>query len=87
MEMNILPDGNIETLYTDKIDLSAIGRLNINRASNVEYCNEKQGWMVKIIGTKMIFGPFECRQEALKAEVAFLNIKMEETPGYSRRQR
>lgn len=40
-------DGNIKTLYTDKIDLHSLGRLHVERASNVEWDDEKQGWTVE----------------------------------------
>lgn len=42
----IYPDGNLRCLWTDLIDLREIGTLDVTRASNVEYDNEKQGWTV-----------------------------------------
>jgi len=40
-------DGVVHTLYTDKVDLRAIGELHINRASNIEFDNARNGWIVE----------------------------------------
>ena len=41
------PDGRAVGLYTELIDLSAIGNLTIQRASNIEFDNRLQAWRVK----------------------------------------
>ncbi len=40
-------EGNVHGLYTDDIDLFAIGRVtNIRKASNIDFNDEKQTWEV-----------------------------------------
>ena len=45
--ISIAPDGTLRTLYTEKIDLRDFGTLHVERASNVEYDVEAQGWTVQ----------------------------------------
>lgn len=40
------PDGMAHGLYTEAIDLSAIGTLTIKRASTIEFDNDRQVWRV-----------------------------------------
>lgn len=40
-------NGTGECLYTEMIDLSDIGSLEITRATNIEFNNTKQLWQVK----------------------------------------
>ena len=43
----ITPEGNLCGLYTDQIDLFAVGRvINVRKASNVEFDEESQLWQV-----------------------------------------
>ena len=72
MLINILPSGYVECLYTDKINLRNIGSLDVRRASNVEFDNNKQGWMVDIELDGAILGPFESREVAIQAEVEYI---------------
>ena len=70
MDLVIRPDGDITTLYSELLDLSALGVVNIARASHVEP-DESGQWFAEIIdGPKL--GPFSRRSEALAAEVAWL---------------
>jgi hypothetical protein len=39
--------GHGSCLYTELVDLRAIGSLHVRRASFVEFNNERQGWEVK----------------------------------------
>jgi hypothetical protein len=39
-----LPDGSCQCFYTEAIDLAAIGRLRIKRASTIEFDNPAQLW-------------------------------------------
>lgn len=39
-----LPDGSCQCFYTEAIDLAAIGRLHIKRASTIEFDNPAQLW-------------------------------------------
>ena len=70
MDLVVRPNGDVTTLYTELLDLSALGAMNIARASHVEPDGSGQ-WFAQIIdGPK--FGPFSKRSEALAAEVAWL---------------
>jgi len=39
-------DGTIQGLYTEVVDLQALGRLAIKRISRIEYDNRLQAWRV-----------------------------------------
>jgi hypothetical protein len=41
------PDGTGHALYTEAIDLAAIGALSIQRATNIEFDNSTQYWRVR----------------------------------------
>ena len=40
------PDGQVRCLYTEALNLAALGKLNIARASAVEFDNATQRWQV-----------------------------------------
>jgi hypothetical protein len=42
----ITPDGTVQGLYTEAIDLAAIGRLRVEHASTLEFDNPAQVWRV-----------------------------------------
>jgi len=70
MDLFVRPNGDVTTLYTELLDLSALGVLHIARASHVEP-DESGHWFAQIIdGPKL--GPFSKRSDALAAEVAWL---------------
>lgn len=70
MDLVIRPNGDVSTLYTELLDLAALGSMNIERASHVEPDATGQ-WFAQVIdGPKL--GPFSRRSEALAAEVAWL---------------
>jgi len=64
--------GVVHGLYTDEIDLHQLGPLQVSRAGTVEFDGSRQGWVVTILGTGEVLGPFSRRDEALRAEVAHL---------------
>ena len=41
------PNGTIECLYTDVIDLHALGRLRVVRATVILFCEKSQEWKVR----------------------------------------
>ena len=72
MQLLIDPAGAIRCLYGEAIELASLGPLSISRASYVEP-TLAGFWLADLSpvgGPKL--GPFECRSEALAAEVAWL---------------
>ncbi len=72
MELIIDAAGGIRCLYDEAIDLAALGRLHITRASHVEP-DASGGWwsdLSPVVGPRC--GPFEKRSEALVAERQWL---------------
>ena len=72
MQIIIEPDGVARCIYTEEINLAAIGSPTITRASHVE--PDQQGrWLADMspVGGKLL-GPFNHRSEALAAEQAWL---------------
>ncbi len=45
--LTFTPDGNGHCLYTENIDLAAIGRLSVARATTIEFDNTTQDWCVR----------------------------------------
>jgi hypothetical protein len=41
------PGGQIDCLYTDVIDLRALGRLQVSRATDIRFCERTQLWKVR----------------------------------------
>jgi len=66
------PDGTVQTLYTEAIDLRKFGKLNIQRASHVDADRKGMWWanLSPVKGPRL--GPFRLRSQALKAEVAWI---------------
>ncbi len=66
------PDGTCVGLYTELIDLTAIGRLRIKRVTNIEFDNNRQVWRVKNLqGMTLYESP--SRQKCLKWEQTYIN--------------
>ena len=42
----VLPDGTVKGIYTERIDLGALGPLQIRRATSIEFDNRLQAWRV-----------------------------------------
>lgn len=75
IDLLIHPDGTIETIYTEEIDLSKFGKTHIRRASEVNFFDNgiEHGWYADLAlsgGPRL--GPFDKRSEALEAEVDWL---------------
>ena len=72
MQLLISPDGSVQCIYGEEIDLAVLGKLTITRASHVE--PDQQGrWFADLApagGPKL--GPFSRRSEALAAEIEWL---------------
>jgi hypothetical protein len=72
MDLVIAPDGSARAIYGEVIDLSALGRMTIARASHVEPDDDSQ-WRADLrpVGGPVL-GPFAQRSAALAAEVQWL---------------
>lgn len=68
------PSGTIKLIYEDAMrGLIHEGRSNIRRVSHVEPTSDGQ-WEADLSPVNgPVFGPFDTRQEALDAEVAYLH--------------
>jgi hypothetical protein len=75
MELLIVrPGGRIVCLYTETIELSALGRLDIRRASEVE--PDRSGRWFAAIRHGLTLGPFQRRSQALEAERQWLQRRL-----------
>lgn len=73
MNIVIHPDGAARCLYSEEIDLAALGELSIKRASHVEPHGRDSMWyadMAPVGGP--VLGPYRARSEALAAENVWL---------------
>lgn len=63
-------NGNITTLYNDRIDLYEIGRVhNVHKASHVEFAEEKQEWQIISAKTGEVLGFDKNREIAIEKEI------------------
>jgi hypothetical protein len=72
MNLVVHPSGKVQCLYDEAVDLSALGKLHVTRASHVEPDTEGR-WIADLSpvgGPKL--GPFERRSQALRAEREWL---------------
>lgn len=45
--LEITPEGDLHGLYSDQVDLFAVGKItDVRKASNVEFSEERQMWQV-----------------------------------------
>lgn len=66
----IRPDGTIEGLHTDIVPLQELGRLNVTRATNVEFDIDRQEWAVTLPDGTEVFS-HTSREKALDWERKF----------------
>lgn len=68
MQIVIMPSGTLQCLYSEELDLHALGSLSIRRASHVEPSIEGR-WKADLspVGG-IVLGPFPHRSAALEAE-------------------
>jgi hypothetical protein len=71
--LKVKPDGTLVTVYTECLDLDALGHVQCSRASHVEP-EPTGGWTADLspVGGPVL-GPFAKRSEALAAEVTWLD--------------
>jgi hypothetical protein len=74
MQLIIQPDGQVRCLYSEAIDLAALGRVSIVRGSYVEP-DEFGRWFADLapVGGPRL-GPFRQRSAALQAEAEWLSV-------------
>lgn len=72
MELVVSPAGIVSLVYSESVDLSALGSPSIRRASHVEPDEAGQWWadLAPVAGPRI--GPFQVRSQALAAETAWL---------------
>jgi len=72
MELVVDAGGSVRCIYGEELDLRALGKLQITRASHVEPDAEGFWWadMGPVDGPAL--GPFRSRSEALEAEKMWL---------------
>ena len=72
MQLVITPSGAVRCVYSEEIDLSALGSPTITRASHVEPDDQGQWWadMAPVAGPRI--GPYRHRSQALDAEQQWL---------------
>ncbi len=73
MQIIIASDGSCRCLYTEQIDLTAIGQICIQRASYVEPDEQGRWWADLSILHGPALGPYPSRSGALAAEERWLN--------------
>ena len=71
MDLEIIEDGTVRTLYTDKIDLSKLGPMRVERASFVEFNNRSSLWEVTSAKTNQVLFSAHTREAALEWEVEY----------------
>jgi hypothetical protein len=73
----IWPDGRVVTVYTDTVDLRALGHVRAVRASAVEWDEARQAWTAQILTSGERLGPFATRADAVAAERRVLAVGLD----------
>ena len=72
MQLLVEPGGAVRCIYSEQVDLSALGRPTIRRGSHVEPTEDGR-WTADLSPVNgPVLGPFDCRSQALAAEVRWL---------------
>ena len=74
MELVVAVDGGVRCVYDEALDLRALGKLQITRASHVEPDSAGNWWADMGPSGGPVLGPFGTRREALGAERRWLLI-------------
>ena len=72
MQLVIAPGGVVRAIYSEEIDLAALGSPAITRASHVEPDPQGRWWADLSPVNGSLLGPFPSRSEALTAEHLWL---------------
>ena len=68
MKILVTKSGGIQMLHDDIAALETLGKVDVSRASHVEYDNGRQEWYVQSAKTLQILGFFTTREKALAWE-------------------
>jgi hypothetical protein len=81
MELFVAPTGQVRCLYSEALDLGALGPLTIRRASHVEPTDIGR-WTADLspLGGPTL-GPFAQRSQALVAEARWIEGHLPSVPG------
>lgn len=71
IEIELGADGSVAMLHDDAVDLSALGRVEVSRASHVEFDNATQLWTVTSAKTGKLLHSAKTRAEALAWEHSY----------------
>jgi hypothetical protein len=71
-ELVVGVDGGVKCIYDESLDLRALGKLQITRASHVEPDSDGNWWADMGPSGGPVLGPFRSRSEALAAERGWL---------------
>jgi hypothetical protein len=83
MQLRVDPQGRLCSLYTELLDLTALGTVHIRRASEVEPDAAGLWWAdLKPVGGPVL-GPYPRRSEALAAEQSWLECYWLPVAGHS----
>jgi len=66
--LEITSEASVRMLHDDAIDLAEFGKLEISRASHVEFNNTAQVWLVKSAKTQAVICYASTREAALSFE-------------------
>jgi len=72
MELVVAVDGDVKCIYDEAMELRALGKLQITRASHVEPDVDGNWWADMGPSGGPVLGPFGSRSEALQAEKRWL---------------
>ena len=72
MELIVDAGGGVKCIYDETLDLRALGKLQITRASHVEPDSDGNWWADMGPSGGPVLGPFGTREQALTAERRWL---------------
>jgi hypothetical protein len=74
------PGGHVQCLYTEAIDLRALGRLHVVRATVILFCEKSQQWVVRCASTGKLLLTHPSRDACLAWERSNLGPPNPEPP-------
>lgn len=69
MRVFIDKQGDVQYVHSDEMVDIPLGKKVINRASNVEFDNEKQEWQAKLVATDQVIASGKRRDEVIRQEI------------------